>query len=64
MEYSKFILFYQEYNGYGESMDVDSWDDKSRGFDSEEELREYISERPGYLFRSKAVYRLDNNILG
>lgn len=62
--YSKFVLFYKEYNGKGESMDIDSWDDKSKEFESEEELREYISKQPSYLFRPKAVYRLDNTILG
>ena len=28
MEYSKFVLLYKEYNGVGDSMDIDSWDDK------------------------------------
>ena len=32
-------------------------------FDTEDELREYVSNQPGYLFRPKAVYRLDNTIL-
>ena len=32
-------------------------------FDTEDELREYISNRPSYLFIPKAVYRLDNTIL-
>ena len=63
MEYSKFILFFKEYNGVGDSMDIDSWDDKSKEFDTEDELREYVSNQPGYLFRPKAVYRLDNTIL-
>ena len=63
MEYSKFVLFFREYNGVGESMDIDSWDDKSKEFDTEDELREYVSNQPGYLFRPKAVYRLDNTIL-
>ena len=63
MEYSKFVLFFREYNGVGDSMDIDSWDDKSKGFETEEELREYINKQPSYLFRTKAVYRLDNTIL-
>ena len=63
MEYSKFVLLYKEYNGVGDSMDIDSWDDKSKEFDTEDELREYISNRPSYLFIPKAVYRLDNTIL-
>lgn len=63
MEYSKFVLLYKEYNGVGDSMDIDSWDDKSKEFDTEDELREYVSNQPGYLFRPKAVYRLDNTIL-
>ena len=63
MKYSKFILLYKEYNGVGDSMDIDSWDDKSKEFDTEDELREYVSNQPGYLFRPKAVYRLDNTIL-
>ena len=63
MEYSKFVLFFREYNGVGDSMDIDSWDDKSKEFDTEDELREYVSNQPGYLFRPKAVYRLDNTIL-
>ena len=63
MKYSKFVLLYKEYNGVGDSMDIDSWDDKSKEFDTEDELREYVSNQPGYLFRPKAVYRLDNTIL-
>ena len=63
MEYSKFVLLYKEYNGVGDSMDIDSWDDKSKEFDTEDELKEYVSNQPGYLFRPKAVYRLDNTIL-
>ena len=63
MEYSKFVLVFREYNGVGDSMDIDSWDDKSKEFDTEDELREYVSNQPGYLFRPKAVYRLDNTIL-
>ena len=63
MKYSKFVLLYKEYNGVGDSMDIDSWDDKSKGFETEEELREYINNQPSYLFRPKAVYRLDNTIL-
>ena len=63
MEYSKFVLFFREYNGVGDSMDIDSWDDKSKEFDTEDELREYVSNQPCYLFRPKAVYRLDNTIL-
>ena len=63
MKYSKFVLLYKEYNGVGDSMDIDSWDDKSKEFDTEDELKEYVSNQPSYLFRSKAVYRLDNTIL-
>ena len=63
MEYSKFVLLYKEYNGVGDSMDIDSWDDKSKEFDTEDELKEYVSNQPSYLFRHKAVYRLDNTIL-
>lgn len=62
--YSKFVLFFKEYNGKGESMDIDSWDDNSKGFESEEELKEYVSKQPSYLFKPKAVYRLDNDVLG
>ena len=63
MKYSKFVLLYKEYNGVGDSMDIDSWDDKSKEFDTEDELKEYVSNKPSYLFRPKAVYRLDNTIL-
>ena len=31
--------------------------------DMREKVREYVSNRPSYLFRPKAVYRLDNTIL-
>lgn len=63
MEFSKYILFYREYNGNGDSMDIDSWDDRNLGFETEEELKEYIKDQPSYLFRVKAVYKLDNDIL-
>ena len=64
MEFSKYILFYREYNGNGDSMDIDSWDDRNLGFETEEELKEYVSKQPSWSFRPKAVYRLDNNIIG
>ena len=63
MHYSKFILYFQEYNGMGDSMDIDSWDDKSLCFESEEELKECVNNQPSYLFRLKAIYRLDNDII-
>lgn len=61
--YSKYILYFQEYNGMGDSMDIDSWDDRNLGFDTEKELKEYVKDQPSYLFRVKAVYKLDNDIL-
>lgn len=61
--YSKYILYFQEYNGMGDSMDIDSWDDRNLGFETEEELKEYVKDQPSYLFRVKAVYKLDNDIL-
>ena len=64
MQYSKFILCFREYNGNGESMDPDSWSDRYLCFETEEKLKEYIKDKPSYLFRPKAVYRLDNTILG
>ena len=63
MEFSKFILYFKEYNGMGDSMDIDSWDDRNLGFETEEELKEYVNKRPSWSFRPKAVYRLDNSIL-
>lgn len=63
MEFSKYVLYYMEYNGKGESLDIDSWDDRSLCFETEEELKEYVSKQPSWLFRAKAVYRLDNSIL-
>lgn len=61
--YSKYILYFQEYNGTGDSIDIDSWDDRNLGFETEEELKEYVKDRPSYLFRVKAIYKLDNDIL-
>lgn len=63
MEFSKYVLYYMEYNGKGESLDIDSWDDRSLCFETEEELKEYVGEQPSWSFRAKAVYRLDNSIL-
>lgn len=63
MEFSKYVLFYREYNGNGDSMDIDSWDDRNLGFETEEELKEYVNKQPTWSFRAKAVYRLDNSIL-
>lgn len=62
MHYSKFILYFQEYNGHGESMDPDSWDDRNLCFETEEELKEFVSQQLSFCFRLKAVYRLDNDI--
>ena len=44
-------------------MDPDSWSDSYLCFETEEKLKEYIKDKPSYLFRPKAVYRLDNTIL-
>lgn len=63
MEFLKYVLYYMEYNGKGESLDIDSWDDRSLCFETEEELKEYVSKQPSWSFRAKAVYRLDNSIL-
>lgn len=63
MEYPKFILYGQEYNHKGESMNPDSWDDCEYTFMTEDRLRKFISEQYEFLFRVKAVYRLDDNIL-
>lgn len=63
MEFSKYVLYYMEYNGKGESLDIDSWDDRSLCFETEEELKEYVNKQPSWSFRAKAVYRLDNSIL-
>lgn len=63
MEFSKYVLYYMEYNGKGESLDIDSWDDRSLCFETEEELKEYVGKQPSWSFRAKAVYRLDNSIL-
>lgn len=62
MHYSKFILYFQEYNGKGESMNPDSWDNRDLCFETEEELKEFVSQQLSYCFRLKAVYRLDNDI--
>ena len=63
MEYPKFILYGQEYNHKGESMNPDSWDDCEYTFMTEDGLRKFISEQYEFLFRVKAVYRLDDDIL-
>ena len=63
MEYPKFILYSQEYNCKGESMDPDSWDDREYTFVSEDGLKKFIGEQFECLFRVKAVYRLDDSIL-
>lgn len=63
MYYPKFILYYQEYNHQGEAMDMNSWDDFQYYFDSEEELKSFINNKLEFLFRVKAIYRLDENIL-
>lgn len=63
MEYPKFILYGQEYNCKGESMNPDSWDDCEYTFVSEEGLKKFVGEQLEFLFRVKAVYRLDTDIL-
>ena len=63
MNIPKFILYCQEYNHIGESMNPDSWDDCQYTFSSEEGLKKFIGEQLEFLFRVKAVYRLDNDIL-
>lgn len=63
MNIPKFILYCQEYNHSGESMNPDSWDDCQYTFSSEEGLKKFIDKQLEFLFRVKAVYRLDNDIL-
>lgn len=63
MEYPKFILYGQEYNHKGESMDPDSWDNCEYTFVSEDGLKKFINEQYEFLFRVKAIYRLDNSFL-
>lgn len=63
MEYPKFILYGQEYNHKGESMNPDSWDDCEYTFMSEGELKKFIDSQLEFLFRVRAVYKLDNDIL-
>ena len=63
MEYPKFILYAQEYNCSGESMNPDSWDDCEYTFLTEEGLKSFVGEQFECLFRVKAVYKLDDNIL-
>ena len=63
MEYPKLILYCQEYNHKGESMNPDSWDDYEYTFESEEGLKKFVDQQLEFLFRVRAVYRLDNDIL-
>lgn len=63
MNIPKFILYCQEYNHSDESMNPDSWDDCQYTFSSEEGLKKFIDKQLEFLFRVKAVYRLDNDIL-
>ena len=62
MSMPKFILYCQEYNHSGESMNPDSWDDCEYTFDTEEGLKRFIGEQLECLFRVRAVYRLDESI--
>ena len=63
MEYPKFILYGQQYNHTGESMNPDSWDNCEYTFESEEGLKKFVDQQFEFLFRVRAVYRLDNDIL-
>lgn len=63
MEYPKFILYCQKYNHMGESMNPDSWDDHEYTFESEEGLKKFVDQQLEFLFRVRAVYRLNNDIL-
>ena len=63
MEYPKFILYAKEYNHNGESMNPDSWDDCEYTFTSEDGLKKFVSEQLEFLFRVKAVYKLDEEVL-
>lgn len=63
MKYPKYILYCQEYNNNGESMDPDSWDDREYTFTTEEGLKKFVNEQFKCSFRVKAVYRLDVEVL-
>jgi hypothetical protein len=63
MEYPKFILYGEQYNHSGESMNPDSWDDCEYTFATEEGLKKFVGEQFEFLFRVKAVYRLDTDVL-
>lgn len=61
MQIPKFILYCQEYNHSGESMNPDSWDDCQYIFSSEEGLINFINSQLDFLFRVIAIYRLDED---
>ena len=63
MKYPKFILYYEEYNGMCESMNPDSWDDREYTFESEEDLKAFISKKFEFLFRVRAIYKLEEGML-
>lgn len=63
MQNPKFILYCQEYNHSGESMNLDSWDDCEYTFQTEEGLKSFVDNQLECLFRVRAVYRLDDDIL-
>lgn len=63
MNYPKYILYGEQYNYSGESMNPDSWDDCEYTFTTEEGLKKFVNEQLEFLFRVKAVYRLDTDVL-
>lgn len=56
--YKNYIVIGYRYNWLGESDDTDSWDNVKYDFNTEDEVKNFLSMNPSYLFHLKAIYKV------
>ena len=57
-DYKNYIVVGYRYNGLGESADPDSWDSVKYDFNTEDEVKDFLSRNPSFLFHLKAIYKI------
>ena len=66
-DYKNYIVIGHKYNGLGESAEkgsVDDWkpyiifNNVKYDFNTEDEVKDFLSRNPSYLFRLKAIYKV------
>ena len=57
-DYKNYIVIGYGYNGSGESDDPNSWDNEKYDFNTEDEVKDFLSRHPSWIFHLKAIYKV------